>query len=62
MPTSSRQNFIVPLSVTLPQIADVLRKLSKSDLETLEMLLDKRAMSALQKSVSEANRGKRREL
>lgn len=62
MLASSKQNLIVPLSVTLPQIADALRKLSKSDLETLEVLLDKRAMSALQKSVRESNRGKRREL
>ena len=62
MAVRTGQNTIFSLPVTLPQIADALRKLSKGDLETLELLLDKRAMRAIGKSVAEADKGKLKEL
>lgn len=50
------------ISVTLSQIADGLRKLSPGELETLELLLDKKAMRVVEQSAREAKRGKVREL
>ncbi len=52
----------ISIPVTVPQIAEGLRQLSKKDLETLELLLDKKAMRAIQKSVSEVEQGRVREL
>ena len=52
----------VSIPVTLPQIVEGLRKLSKKDLETLELLLDKGAMKTVRRSAGEAKRGKLKEL
>jgi len=53
---------LVSIPITIPQIAAGLRKLSKSELETLTFLIDKRAMTTIQKSRKEMEREKGREL
>ena len=52
----------VSIPVTLPQIVEGLRKLSKRDLETLELLLDKKAMRAVRRSTIDVKHGKLKEL
>ena len=52
----------VSISITLSQIAEGLRKLSRSEIETLELLLDKKAMKVIKKSLDQAQHGKWREL
>ena len=49
-------------SKTLHQIAEKLRKLSKEELETLELLLNKEAMQTIQQSANQARRGRIKEL
>ena len=44
------------------QIVEGVKKLSKSELETLALLLDKEAGETIRKSVQEMKRGKMREL
>lgn len=56
------QSSLVSIPVTLPQIAEGLRRLSKSELETLELLLHKEAMRTIKQSVAQEKRGKVREL
>lgn len=58
----AQHTLSVSIPVTLPQIAEGLRRLSQSDLETLELLLDNKAMQTIRKSAGEAKRGKMREL
>ncbi|MBI4120564.1 MAG: hypothetical protein HY454_03825 [Parcubacteria group bacterium] len=55
-------NPTVSIPITIPQMAEGLRKLSRKDLETLELLLDKKAMRAIQKSVLDVKQGRVREL
>lgn len=62
MRTKTLDTPIASISVTLPQIADGLRKLSASELETLELLLDKKAMRVIKRSGQDAKRGRVREL
>lgn len=52
----------VSIPVTIPQIAEGLRRLSKNDLETLELLLDKKAMGAVKRSIFQVKSGKFHEL
>jgi len=52
----------ISIPVSLSQIAEGLRKLSKKDLETLELLLDKKAIRAIRQSAAESKRGKLKEL
>ena len=63
MATTIRLNLNkVSVPVTLSQIAEGLRRLSKKDIETLEILLNKESMRLIRRSASEAKRGKLREL
>ena len=52
----------ITIHLTLDQLAEGIRVLSKSELETLEILLDKKAMRAIERSRREADSGKLREL
>lgn len=52
----------VSIPITLPQFAEGLRKLSKKDLETLELLLDKKAERTIRRSAAESKHGKLKEL
>lgn len=52
----------ISIPITLPQLAEGLKKLSKPELETLEILLDKRAMAVIKKSLSQVKEGKFKEL
>lgn len=49
---------IQTVHLTLGQAAEILKKLSKTELETLELLLDKEASRVIKKSVSQAKRSK----
>lgn len=62
MAVSSKDKLVVSLPVTLPQIAEALRKLTKSDLETVELLLDKKTGTAIWKSAEQARRGQIKEI
>jgi len=63
MSTPTAQSFsTIEIPVSLPQIAEGLRKLSRSDLETLELLVDQRATRAIEKSQKEKNQGQLIEL
>jgi hypothetical protein len=53
---------VVNLPISLDQLATGLRQLSHSELATLELLLDHKAMQAVQKSIKEVRRGKIRPL
>ena len=61
MPTKTNLP-VVFIPITIPQIAEGLRKLSKKELETLELLLDKKAMRTIARSREQAKKGKLREL
>ncbi|MEK7609420.1 MAG: hypothetical protein AAB476_03000 [Patescibacteria group bacterium] len=50
------------LPLALRQAAESLKKLSKTELETLELLLDKEASRVIKRSVSQVKKGKAREL
>lgn len=52
----------IPIAVTLPQIAESLRGLSRRELETLALLVDRKAMQTIEASAKQAKRGKMREL
>lgn len=52
----------ISIPITLPQIAEGLRQLSLADLETLELLLDKKALRIIERSVAQARRGTIKEL
>ena len=45
------------IPITVSQIAEGLSKLSKNELETIELILNKKALSVITKSRKEANRG-----
>ncbi len=61
MSTQTRMTNI-NMPVRLYRAAESLKKLSKNELETLELFLDKEAGRVIRKSVSQAKRGKMREL
>ena len=46
----------------MPQIAEGLKNLSKSELETIELLLNKEAMRIVKKSAAQVSRYKLKEL
>ncbi|MFY9493125.1 MAG: hypothetical protein WAP55_01450 [Minisyncoccia bacterium] len=50
------------LPLALHQAAESLKKLSKNELETLELLLDKETSRVIKRSVSQAKKGQMREL
>ncbi|KKW17009.1 MAG: hypothetical protein UY56_C0005G0034 [Parcubacteria group bacterium GW2011_GWA1_50_14] len=52
----------ISIPVTLPQIAEGLKNLSKSELETIELLLNKEAMRIVKKSAAQVSRYKLKEL
>ena len=56
------KSFSVSIPITLPQIAEGLRKLSASEMETLSLLLDKKAVRTIKTSVQQARQQKLREL
>lgn len=58
-PTRTRTTNLPP---ALGQAAEILKKLSKNELETLELLLDKEASRVIKRSVSQVKKGKMREL
>ena len=62
MAVATKSKSSVSITITLPQIAEGLRKLSRSELETLELLLNKDALRTIQKSVKQATRGQLKEL
>jgi hypothetical protein len=63
MVNTTRTNFpSISISVTIPQIAEGLRQLSKKDIETLEFLLNKKMMRTVRRSADEARRGRLKEL
>lgn len=57
---STRRNPSIP--VTLEQIAQGLRTLSKQELETLEILVDTETMHTIQESMRQAKEGKLKRL
>ncbi len=63
MPFPNAQPFpTIQIPVSLPQIAEGLRHLSPGDLETLELLVDEKAMCMIEESRLESERGNLREL
>lgn len=58
----SSETPTISIPITIAQIAEGLRNVSKSELETLELLLDKKAMQIIEKSRNEANQGKFKKL
>ncbi len=54
----NKSTATIQLPVSLEQIAEGLRNLSRRDLITLELLLDPRAMAAIKQSLRETARGK----
>ncbi|TRZ95401.1 hypothetical protein D4R78_03705 [bacterium] len=58
----SSETPTISIPITIAQIAEGLRNVSKSELETLELLLDKKAMRIIEKSRSETNQKKLRKL
>ena len=48
---------ILSIPVTLEQIAQGIRNLSKAELDTLEMLLDRDAMKTVHESIRQAKTG-----
>lgn len=61
MNTQTRMTNI-NMPVRLYRVAESLKKLSKNELEILELFLDKEARQVIKGSVSQAKRGKMREL
>lgn len=59
-PASYQPN--IPVHLTIDQLAEGILHLSKSELETLDILLDKKAVRAIEQSRKEADSGKLREL
>ncbi|MEK7507077.1 MAG: hypothetical protein AAB585_00850 [Patescibacteria group bacterium] len=53
---------VIHLPISLEQLATGLRKLSRSDLTTLELMLDRPAMRTIQKGLRDTNRGKIKKL
>ncbi len=58
--TITSPTFALP--ITLPQIASALAQMSERDIETLELLMDKKAMNIITKSAHEATQGMLKEL
>lgn len=52
----------VEIPVTLNQLAHELRQLSPRELETLELLVDRKAMRVIGRSAAQAKSGKLKEL
>ena len=50
------------LPITLPQIASAISQMSEHDLETLELLMDKKAINIIEKRREEAEQGMLKEL
>lgn len=57
----SQKSKIINLPVSLDQFAAGLRNLSRSDLLTLEVLLDKTAMKTIGQSLRDVKKGKLKE-
>jgi len=56
----SKSSYFIP--VTLEQLAEGLRGLSKRELETLDILLNREAMKTLQESFRQSRSGKFKKL
>jgi len=62
MATTTKNKTSIAVPVTLPQIAETLRKLSKNDIETISLLLDNKAMRIIGTSANQARQRKLRRL
>ncbi|MCR4328161.1 MAG: hypothetical protein NUV53_01450 [Patescibacteria group bacterium] len=60
MVTTTKEEATIP--ITLPQIAEGLRRLSPRKFETLALLLEGKTMRAIERIAREAKEGKLREL